>query len=45
MKKKLIKERQDLTIGRLVQAADGEYIKRRLLQLDFEMQKLDQDEV
>ena len=45
MKKKLIKEKQDLTIGRLAQAADGEFIKRRLLQLDFEIQKLDQEEV
>ena len=45
MRKKLIKERQELTIGRLSFAADGEFVKRKLLQLDFELQKLDQEEV
>lgn len=45
MKKNLIKEKNELIIGRLVQAVDGEHIKRRLLQLDFETQKLDQEEV
>jgi hypothetical protein len=45
MKKKLKQEKQDLIVGRLAQSADGEHLRRRLLQLDFEVQKLEQGEV
>jgi hypothetical protein len=43
MKKKLTREKSELFSRRLAQASDAEIVKRRILQIDFELQKMDLD--
>ena len=44
MKKKLTRERSELYSRRLAQASDGEEVRKRILQLGFELQKMDLDQ-
>lgn len=44
MKKKLNREKSELFSRRIAQASDGDFVRKRMLQIDFELQKLDLDQ-